>query len=57
MNDKLGFWLSLTPEQREEEVFTSGNAKHWGNLTEGEISAYYYLIQNRGAGSGGQVSG
>lgn len=48
VNDKLGFWLSLTPEQREEEVFTSGNAKHWGNLTEGEISAYYYLIQNRG---------
>lgn len=48
VDDKLGFWLSLTPEQREEEVFTSGNAKHWGNLTEGEISAYYYLIQNRG---------
>lgn len=48
VEDRLGFWLSLTEEQRQQETAVSGNAKHWGNLTEDEISAYYYLRQNQG---------
>ena len=48
VEDRLGFWLNLTEEQKQLETAVSGNAKHWGNLTEDEISAYYYLRQNQG---------
>lgn len=48
VEDRLGFWLNLTDDQRQQETAVSGNAKHWGNLTEDEISAYYYLRQNQG---------
>ena len=48
VEDRLGFWLNLTEDQKQQETAVSGNAKHWGNLTEDEISAYYYLQQNQG---------
>lgn len=48
VEDRLGFWLNLTEDQKQQETAVSGNAKHWGNLTEDEISAYYYLRQNQG---------
>ena len=48
VEDRLGFWLNLTEDQKQQETVVSGNAKHWGNLTKDEISAYYYLRQNQG---------
>ena len=48
VEDRLGFWLNLTEDQKQQETAVSGNAKHWGNLTKDEISAYYYLRQNQG---------
>lgn len=48
IGDKLGFWLSLTPEQQGQEAVVHGSAKHWENLQEDEISTYYYLQQQQG---------
>ena len=48
VEDRLGFWLNLTEDQKQQETAVSGNAKHWGNLTKDEISAYYYIRQNQG---------
>jgi hypothetical protein len=48
IGDKLGFWLSLTPEQQGQEAVVHGSGKHWENLREEEISTYYYLQQQQG---------
>lgn len=54
IGDKLGFWLSLTPEQQGQEAVVHGSGKHWENLQEEEISTYYYLQQQQGQGAADQ---
>lgn len=54
IGDRLGFWLSLTPEQQGQEAVVHGSAKHWENLQEDEISTYYYLQQQHGQGAADQ---
>ena len=54
IGDRLGFWLSLTPEQQGQEAVVHGSAKHWENLQEDEISTYYYLQQQQGQGAADQ---
>lgn len=54
IGDRLGFWLSLTPEQQGQEAIVNGSAKHWENLQEDEISTYYYLQQQQGQGAADQ---
>ncbi len=54
IGDKLGFWLSLTPEQQGQEAIANGSGKHWENLQEDEISTYYYLQQQQGQGAADQ---
>lgn len=54
IGDKLGFWLSLTPEQQGQEAIVNGSAKHWENLQEEEISTYYYLQRQQGQGAADQ---
>lgn len=54
IGDKLGFWLSLTPEQQGQETIVNGSGKHWENLQEEEISTYYYLQQQQGQGAADQ---
>nr|DAG18135.1 MAG TPA: chromosome segregation ATPase [Caudoviricetes sp.] len=54
IGDKLGFWLSLTPEQQGQEAVVHGSGKHWENLREEEISTYYYLQQQQGQGAADQ---
>ena len=54
IGDRLGFWLSLTPEQQGQEAVVHGSGKHWENLQEDEISTYYYLQQQQGQGAADQ---
>lgn len=58
VDDRLGLWRSLTPEQKQDAVSSSnvqlnnvvmaGNDGYWDLLTDNEVETYYYIKGKQG---------